>query len=498
MGGEAWRHLVWWELRQAVSRAPYRLMLLVAAVLPPAVAAIHARYADTREWDLAWLVGAQVLTLSALVAAWTLLAVKRLVAREVSDDWLLVVGWRQSLAARYVAGAVLGCGLFAASVAGATAVWAWESFGWEGLDFYATQVIVGLSLLQPLATATLMVGAVDFLLAAPSLVLAALLFATLVWSAVPGGGFYWLAVLVSTGEYGEPDTPWRLLWLAVPACVLLACYGWARCEDFWQLLEGKRRPKGSDSSVGEIRGALDSAQTPRRAADRAALACARSAWAWLGCEPLLAHDLARFPWLSLTGARTRLVLLFPLVALATAVGLWCALSLMVEQSYHQLAFFAAWAIGAVTVLRALASGVQIIFEEREQGGLEALFLTPISPLRLVSAKTTVVLAQALPSLVVMYVLFAAGGLDTEALAPFIEAALVAAVGGVTAACLVGNRLSALLGGAALAAALVPLLGRVVESHGHPVVMLALWLATCNVPLWLGARRLARETARRRG
>ena len=509
---DTWRHLVWWEVRHALTGAPFLVLLLCSAGLPLGVAACHAAVGGLD--PASWLVGAQVLTVTVLAALWTVLAVRRLVASEPSDDWLMVVTWRQSLAARYAAGALLGLALWAASWAGAALAGALGLVPAD-VELRAAQWCVGLSLLQPLATVALLVGAADFLLAGTATVLAAVLFATLAWAIVPGAGFYWLAVLAVTPLDLPAVYRPAMLWLAVPVCVFLTSFGWRRSEDFWALLEGRRRAGADAGNVGEIRGALTSAQSPRRQAERLATARLRTLWTNLGVEPLAAHDLARFAWLRgvawprLT-PENRGVVARAVAAVAGLVVIGCYVA-DIDPCRGTALVFVLWLLGAVTALRALASGVQIVFQEREHGTLEALLLTSVPPVRWLTTKLLVVLAQALPSLVVLEALARIGRLRGGGIAAAAgTASVVAAAGGLTAACKTDHRLVALLGGGLLAVGLLPvvqfvslpMMSLVGEWYGAPAVRAffvlgghACALALCCVPLLrVSAQRLARQTA----
>lgn len=523
MGADSWLHLVRWELRFALRRSPFWLMLLTAALVPPVVALLHHYAEPTSAWfESTWLIGAQSLTQSALVSAWIVLSVKRQVAREVSDDWLLVIRYRQALLARYVAGAAIGLLLTVAAMLPSLALTAVlpHHAGSSLAAVLAGECWVLAGLLQPLAVSVLLVGAADFLLAPLSTVVSVLLFTALVWSALPGAGMYWLAVqhtnFALTHVYY--DTP--VLWMVVafPVCLGLMVFGWRRSEDFWTLVRPQVKGETNDDSIGAIRGELSSAAAPKQSAVRGSASTLRAWLAALGCEPLVRFDVARYPAVGLrylgallepgnTARRARERRLWAWgLGVLLAIRHFGLVRLTAETSYIWFALW--WALAAGTVLRALASGAQIVGQERESGTLDSLVLAPLGLQRVLDTKLLVVLGQALPALVALAVLAKVGWMSTPT-GLVATATLCAALGGLLAGTATGNKLVAPVLGAALTAAFYGL----VRAACHPADWLLLhvgWPAFRDVAgclyvlglalaLWAGLRpgaqrRLARSAA----
>jgi hypothetical protein len=449
MNWEVCRHLMAWELRQTLRRAPFWAMLLLSATVPLAAAAWWGHADDGSGLDLAVLVPAQTLTLSLLVSSWIVFSVKRLVARDVSDDWLLVITYRHALAARYGAGVILGLVLALANVAAATLAVACLAPHQLPAAVGGLEPMVMLSLLQPLAVAAVLVGAADFLLAPAASVLFIQLFAAGVWTIIPVGGFWWCTNLTAESS-GAVMPPIAALYLCLScgACGLLAWFGWRRSEDFWLMAPEERRGRGYDASVGEVRGALQTAGRPKQGADRAAAIRLRMWFDGHGVEPWMAHDLARYRWWNLPRGSFALDRLIKAAVIFAPVALVYTGCMMFRHRGEHLGFYWAyflwWALVAGTVLRALSSGTQIVLAEREQGTLPGLVLSPLGLRRVLNAKLGVVVVQALPSLLILAAVLQYGGIITSYAWSVGAVAVSAAIAGIVAGTLTRNRLMATL------------------------------------------------------
>ncbi|MBI5831690.1 MAG: hypothetical protein HZB16_05170 [Armatimonadetes bacterium] len=442
-----WRYLLAWELRYAVRRSAFWLMLLGAALLPVAFGWAMARaYGQPGFMLYAPACGAQMVLLSVLVAAWTALSAKRQVSSELSDDWLLVITWRQSLLARYAAAALMGLAMALASTVAMRLAIAWCGGTGAMLAVAAQRHVFG-AVLQGLASAAVVVGAADFLLASQATVLSVQLAVTLFWSFVPFLGFFWPAwVLTDPANLGTPDGALLFAQVAKGLCLVLFGFGWLRSEDFWLLLAERRRD-GYDASIGEIRSEIAGSQTANSAGSRLALAASRARWRQLRLPPWLVADLARYPVIALPrgsagwGRLIKFALLLGTVLLAY-VGATSAAGREVDLDWIFWQTFGWWAALVIVLLRALASGVQIVAQEREQGTLADLATTPVGLAYMLNGKVLVVVWQAVPWLVLL-VAWAWDGhtLPFSSLVPLIVAAALLAP---CAAALFGSRLLAVL------------------------------------------------------
>jgi hypothetical protein len=473
MNRDVYGHLMAWELRHTLRRAPFWAMLVLGAAAPVVIAAYWAYRAhfDPNPYshpmppkpgdllDLGVLGTAQVLTLSLLVSSWIVLSVKRFVAQDVSDDWLLVITFRQALAARYAAGAVVGLLLALANIAAALLAVCFLVPNHAAAVAEHLEPIVLLSLLQPLAVASVLVGAADFLLAPAASVLFIQLFAAAVWTIIPVAGYWWSASLcVETLENGLSSTAMQYVLMSSVVCGLLAWWGWQRSEDFWLMAPGERRRKGYDASVGEVRGVLKSAGGPKQGVDRRAAMRTRARLHRLRVAPWIAHDLARYRWWNVPRGSFALGRLLQAAVVVAPVALAYAAYVMSGDKRQHVGlywgYFLWWALAAGTVLRALAGGVQIVMAEREQGTLPNLVVSPLGMRRVLNAKLGAVVLQTAPSIILLFELLPRLGIRAGSWYP-LPIAVGAAMAGVLAASMTRNRLMATLLAALMT---VPLFG----------------------------------------
>ncbi|MBI5831689.1 MAG: hypothetical protein HZB16_05165 [Armatimonadetes bacterium] len=448
MASEIWLHLLAWELRYAVRRSALWVMVASAALAPPLFGWAMARAYDQPLPILyAPACGAQALLLALLVASWTAFSVKRQVGAELSDDWLMVITWRQSLLVRYVAAALLGLLMAVASVGTMLLVARLDPNAPAGL--HPAQWSAFGAVLQGLASAAVVVGAADFLLASEATVLSVQLAFTAFWSFVPVMGYFWPAWMLTDPFQASPGCSAAVFGLvATFACCWALALGWRRSEDFWALLKAEHR-KGQDVSIGEIRSEIAGSQSGNSASGRQALAEARTSWRLFDLEPIFVHDLARFPALSLPRSSeawqraVRFAGWMTGVLLIYAAGFRWISGSNVEVGVWRI--FCWWAGALVVMLRALASGVQIVAEEREQCTLPALAITPVGLAHALSAKVLVVLVQAAPWLVLLR-LAAAGHRELPIALVAVLTASAAMVGPLAAAWFSGRLVAVMVGG----------------------------------------------------
>lgn len=471
MQGNVWQHLLAWELRYALRRSAIYLMALTAALGPVAFGWAMARAYDRPEPLLyAPACGAQVVLLSPLIASWTVLSARRQVSSELSDDWLLVITWRQSLLVRHLAAAVLGLAMAALSIV--TMLAAGECLNMQGYVWLVrSQAWVLGAALQGVAAAAIVVAASDFLLASMATVLSVQLTFALLWSFVPFVGFFWpVWLLTDPDNLGTPDSAMLFGRVAVLACLALFAFAWLRSEDFWLLLQQRRR-RGYDASIGEVRSEIAGARAGASAGGREAAAAARARWRRLRLPAWLAADLARYPVLSLPrGSRGWLraagltvlvgVVLLVYVSVCTATGR----DVLADGSAWRV--FGWWLASAVVLLRAVSSGVQIVAQEREQGTLANLAVTPLGLASVLNGKVLVVMVQTVPWAAVLWFARLDGNTIPSRATWHVEMIVTAATLAVCAAAVVRGRLaaSALAVGSTIAmmGALVPATSLMVE------------------------------------
>ncbi len=504
-----WQHLVAWELRYALRRSSFWLMLVACAALPPLFGWVLARAYGQAQWLLlAPACGGQMVLLSALVAAWTVLSAKRQVSSELSDDWLLVITWRQSLLARYVVAALLGLAMASASL-----IVMHLAIGANGTAGSAcalqSQTSVFGAVLQGVASAAIVVAASDFLLASQATVISVQLAFTLFWSFVPYLGFFWPAWMMNdTLTLGTPGQVAMLGRVPAVACLLLFGFAWLRSEDFWRLIEQRRRR--GDTNIGQIRNELATSQTAHQTGLRLAMAASRERWRGRRVPAWLAVELARYPMLSLPrgpGRWGRLLGLLMAVGtlLVCYVGYQTAAGKDVELDGLFFRYFGWYVAAAIILLRALSSGVDAVARERERGTLAALVIAPLGLRRLLDGKVLAVLLQTAPWAVLL-VAWTGGELDLPfwIVVPWLVTGAVLATG---CGALFRSRLLAILAAGALGLAVVLLAtGSVLDLAREalqpaalgvevlPLTMLAdlAWLPV----LWFVARQLAHVALRR--
>lgn len=450
---DVWRHLVAWEVRHALRSATFWVMAAVVALVPAWIAlscgpravgdGVFVRIGN----DV--LVFSEVMVVSALVALWTVFSVKRQVAADVSDDWLLVVTYRHSLVSRYLAGAMIGLVLALAAAVGAT--FAAALLGGGNADVLRAQPLVALSIIQPVALASIIVAAADFLVAPTAVVLFVLLVLDALWCAIPFAGFAWPAAML-TADPSEP-TWLAFTFVAIPVCLMALTFGWWKAEDFWAYLKLAHR-RERQASLGEVRSAVEGASAPKVTIDRERVSRTRSRLVAGGTDPLIAHDLARYPWW-FDGSR----LSFESGAMTTVAvavfAIWASSLTRQQQGNLTLyvIWFAWWLLAAATVLRALTSGASIVVQEKEQRTIDSLLVAPIGIGRLINGKLCVVLQQAAPVLAVMMIATLLFRLPAAMAGGLCLVTLAAAVGGVLASTLSGSRLLATILAGILAAVL---------------------------------------------
>ena len=513
MASEIWLHLLCWELRYALRRSLFWVMLGIAALVPPLFAwALAIAYGQGPALLYSPGCGAQSVLVALLVATWTVYSVKRQVSTELSDDWLLIISWRQSLLTRYVAAAALGLLIATASIV-TMLLAARLDAGADRLAVWHAQLPVLASVWQGLASAAVVVGAADFLLASQATVISVQLAFSLFWSFVPVLGFFWPAWMANeTGTFRQPTLAAAYQVLALLACGLALFYGWRRSEDFWLLLRAGDR-RGKPASIGEIRGELSSSQSGTGASLRAARFGWRETFADWGLDPLVSHDLARFPALVLPRdaagwqrLRTFAVSLSGIVLLYMCAIAWFT-GRAAETGVWRI--FLWWAGALVVMLRALSSGVQVAAQEREQSTLPALAIAPVGLVRMLTGKVLVVLVQAAPWLLLLR-WAAAGHRELPIAFVVIITAIAAMVGPCAAGWLPGRLVATLVGGATTlvgSLAVYTLLYRPVAwrwdtlNFEHPILPAGDWLPTLVVGLamvgvWQGLGWVAEQGLRR--
>ncbi|MCC7491255.1 MAG: hypothetical protein IT204_02860 [Fimbriimonadaceae bacterium] len=392
MGYDLWQRLVVWEVRHALRGKLFWVMAAAVAAVPWLVAADCGLPAQLG----AGLAASQV-TVTFLVALWTVFAVKRQLDKDVSDDWLLVLSYRQSLASRFVAGGVLGLLLVAVA---AVALWS-SGLTSDSSDLSQSLGLLCISLLQPLAIAAIVVAAADFLLASTPLVLFVVTVLALGSELVPVFGFAVPLAMASADNADAAVTAGLLAVCCIGICSLLLLLGWRKAEDFWAYLRiAKAKAERDGASLGEVRGAVQQQAAQRRRGDHSSTANLRARWRRHGWEPLWAFDLARYPaWV-----RPRREHLW--VGVLLLVGLIYTLvyaAVYESNAWIYLSYFGWWVLAATTLLRVLVSAAGIVVQEEEQGTLAALLVTPQGARWILWVKLGVVLRQALPALLVLTV-----------------------------------------------------------------------------------------------
>ncbi len=457
MTTELWRHLVTWELRHTLRSAAFWFMAAIAFITPLLVVTIARSGSESFATTLSHegapeaVIAAELTVLSLLVCLWTVFAVKRQVASDVADDWLLVLRYRQTLVSRYVSGLAVGvllvlitslADLLGLCYAGAEASW------FLGVIPYTLLKLV--ALIQPLALAAVVIAAADFLIASVPVVLFVLICLDLFWCALPVTGFAYATALILF----SPANPlgWLFLGLALLVCGGAVCLGWYKAEDFWTYLRlamDKRR-----ESLGAVRLAIAESQRSGTVVSRTLHAASREWWGRRGVEPLAAHDLARYPWGPRKTGRSYFAWQLVALLVIAVVAAYGASSFDARQSFGDILFYFAWNMTAViVVVRALVSGAQILVQEREQGTLASLLTTRLSTARILGTKLRVVLFQALPLLallVVVWLLNPRYGASRGEPTDLVCWTVLAAVAGCLGSAFGGSRLMALLlGGAAM-------------------------------------------------
>jgi len=330
--------------------------------------------------------------------------------------------------------------------------------------------------LQGVASAAIVVAASDFLLASQATVISVQLAFTLFWSFVPYLGCFWPAWMMN-----DPitlTTPGQVAMLGrapAVACLLLFGFAWLRSEDFWRLIEQRRRR--GDTNIGQIRNELATSQTAHQTGLRLAMAASRERWRRRRVPAWLAVELARYPMLSLPrgpGRWGRLLGLLMAVGtlLVCYVGYQTASGKDVVLDGLFFRYFGWYVAAAIILLRALSSGVDAVARERERGTLAALVIAPLGLRRLLDGKVLAVLLQTAPWAVLLALL---GGdsvpvFDVLA-APTIVLGVVLAMG---MGSVLRSRLAAVL----------------ITGLASPAVVIKLW-PTCLD--WAGAESIIRYT-----
>ncbi|MBI2300845.1 MAG: hypothetical protein HYU66_18200, partial [Armatimonadetes bacterium] len=444
MKTDLWRHLVQWEVRHAVRGSTFWLMAALMAAIPALLANpmsdwVGASGPDAPQLDVGTLVFAETLLLSVLVSLWTVFSVKRQVAADVSDDWLLVLTYRQSLVSRYLAGGLVGLLLLLPGILGVMLVG--TATGADLTNLLGAQVLVAAGVLQAVAMASIIVAAADFLVAATPVVLFVLVVLDALWCLIPVAGFCWPAAAFARDPLSGSWLMYALF--SLPVCLGALAVGWWKAEDFWAYLKMAHR-KRQEASLGEVRGAVESAEAPKRGVNRATVTRNRARLLARGVDPLLAHDMARYPWWF------QRFEVGPNFWLQTAVGgllVWYWMWLSEQQHVHTgiyFVFFGFWMASAAVVLRALSSGANIVVQEKEERTLPHLLLTPLGARQIVAMKLRVVLYQPLPPLVVLTAASLVFRLPAGQLVGLWVIALAAAVSGVLASMVAPTRLVAMV------------------------------------------------------
>lgn len=447
MRHEAWRRLVGWELRRALRRRPFWLLLAAAAAMPI--------YSAGEDWDAlaGQLAGSQATLLCVLVAAWTVASLKRQFARSVSDDWLLVVPYRAALGANLWVGWLLGSAMALAAVL----------TGWGYLaraELLNSQALLAgwavlAAVLQAVALVAVLACASDFLLVPLAVAMSAAMLLAWLASLVPGLGCAALArQLASAPSLAAALAP-ATCWLALPVSAAALWLGWHFGANVWSRVGARAAARGQDDNSGALRTALADQSAPQRAGGRQAGAAYRAWLRRLGVPAHLACDLARYPALPLRLFDKRTWAGRPSVVLAVALLGWAGLCAYQPRETLQTTRGLATVLGILFVLfRATVSGVEIVRGEREQGTLDSLLLTPRTPGRWLDAKLLVLFAQALPVLGLVFCGLASRemlGPDHWSLAAIVLLALSACAlslgfAGMVASTLTNARVGALVGG----------------------------------------------------
>ncbi|MBI2300874.1 MAG: hypothetical protein HYU66_18345, partial [Armatimonadetes bacterium] len=186
-----------------------------------------------------------------------------------------------------------------------------------------------------------------------------------------------------------------------------------------------------------------------------------------GVDPLLAHDMARYPWWF------QRFEVGPNFWLQTAVGgllvwywMWLADGQR-ENTRLYLVYFGFLITSAAVVMRALSSGANIVVQEKEERTLPHLLLTPLGARHIVALKLRVVLYQTLPPLVVLTVACWMLGMATSQWTGLWVIALAAAVAGVLASMVAPTRLVAMITAGLLCAGVLALNGVVGDAIVRP-------------------------------
>ncbi len=454
---ELWRRLVLWELRHTLRGASFWALAAIVAAVPWLATLVSG--SSSPAYTACW----QVVVLSVLVSLWTVFSVKRQIAADVADDWLLVLTYREALVSRYLAGLKVGLLLWLVGLLSSLACYRWAWFvdfdcSWAGLLYWCHfQMVVLLSLLQALGLASVVVAAADFLLAPTSVVLFVSVVLMLLWSFLPYLGFVLPIGLLAHNAFSAQGYVWLLS--AVVFNVAAIRFGWSKAEDFWAYLKIAQRER-ERASLGTVRAVVEAGRTAGRSSERERLERARRRLRERGVEPLQAFDRARYPaWMAprhLTPhARWQWI---AGILIATAVAIyWSALS--GTASFVMFAsYFAWWLLAAGLVIRTLVSASQIVVEEKEQGTLSGLLVAPVGGQGLLRGKLSVILRQALPGLLILTLFADLRWPGLQAVPGLWFTVCSAAVCGVAASAVAGTRLLAILVGAAatalLAAALV--------------------------------------------
>ncbi len=473
-----WR-LVIWEVRHAVRGATFWAMVVLMALAPWVLTPQCTNGVDR----LSVMAVAQVVALSWLVSLWTVFAVKRQLGSEVADDWLLVLTYRESLLSRYLAGLLVGLLLVVPAVLSSAVAMAWlraEPAQW--LTWFAEEALLTLSVVQPVAVATLVVAAADFMVAPVAVVLLVLVVFDTLWCAMPFAGLAVPMAMLPNGA-GAVAGAVPMVFGAVVVCLIGLAVAWQRSEDFWNYLRVTMSARDK-ASLGAVRRAVETAQTGSKTSNRHTLAAHREWWRNRGVSPLWYHDLARYPcWFQFRRPSPHALMLWIAGgAIAVAVSTYSNWSKGSFTLYT--VYFGFWITTFALLMRAVVSGAQIVVQEKEAGTLPHLLLAPRSATSMLWRKTVVIVRQAVIPVIALTVAMLCYLPGMDVLTWLGAAAICAAVGGVIASSVCGTRLLAVLVGTSLAVGL--LVGTVATLSAYaPQALMPARMSTAE-PHWLQA------------
>jgi len=419
------RHLTLWELRRTLRSGTFRF-LAAAYVLVPAVALFlvargQGKTPTPGRAPMAALLWAQEAMLFLIVALWTVWAVRQVVAEPVSDDWLLMVRWRNFVASKYLTAVGLG---FLLVALGAPLTLLMAAYPDLSLSNAAAALLV------LLVTVAIPVTVATFICAAADALIVNLATATLALVATGGllyalGAPFTLYALVDAAGVSSVLDGWAgvIPWPASLGCLMLFLavgwlWSWHHQEDFWQHPQVRASQRQvAQASMADVKQAVTGSPAPQPTPGRWERFRRRQHLRRRCDHPIYLYDATsqrvtwREVWSPETGKRLLRALPALLLLLPFAIGMvMLALELLAQairyfleqtgwsltvREYVLTRAVVSWiglgwlALGAVTAL-----GAEVVVRDRRRRVLTHFLLTRLSGRSIFRAKLAVVLNRA--------------------------------------------------------------------------------------------------------